>query len=177
MSCINTKKKKRITCLEDGAGKLLSDEASLEGTIINYFTIIFKSEVNLVDVNWSHMLDTLPNPLNPINLGNMSSDYTEDEIQTAVFQLNPSKALGKDGFSALFYQNFWNDIKRQVIEEALKFLNGGDLNAYHNITQIILIPKTKNLTRITYFRPISLCSVFMKIISRVLVNRIQPLMD
>lgn len=47
----------------------------------------------------------------------------------------------------------------------------------HNITQIVLIPKTKAPTTIGDYRPISLCSVFMKIISIMLVNRIQLFMD
>lgn len=74
----------------------------------------------------------------------MAQHYTEEEVKTAVFQVNTSKAPGKDGFSALFFQKFRDDIKPTFIRDVLKFLNGGDLNEEHNITQIIIIPKVKN---------------------------------
>ena len=42
---------------------------------------------------------------------------------------------------------------------------------------ITLIPKIPNPEEVSHFRPISLCNVFYKIISKVLVNRLNPIMD
>ena len=46
-----------------------------------------------------------------------------------------------------------------------------------NDTTIVLIPKVKNPQSIKEFRPISLCNVIYKIISKCLVNRLRPLLD
>lgn len=107
----------------------------------------------------------------------MAVPYTEEEVRIATFQINPSKAPGRDGFSALFFQKFWDKVKAQILREVLHFLNGGDIDKEYTITQIILIPKIKNPTKVTDFRPISLCSVISKITSRVILNRIQPFLD
>ena len=46
-----------------------------------------------------------------------------------------------------------------------------------NSTSIVLIPKIPNPVRITDYRPISLCNVIYKVISKCLVNRMRPLLD
>lgn len=46
-----------------------------------------------------------------------------------------------------------------------------------NSSLIVLIPKISNLTSISYFRTISLCNVVYKIISKLLVAKLRPLLD
>ena len=46
-----------------------------------------------------------------------------------------------------------------------------------NQTMITLIPKNQGACNFNQFRPISLCNFFYKIISKILVNRIRPLLS
>lgn len=46
-----------------------------------------------------------------------------------------------------------------------------------NETLITLIPKQNPPEKLTHFRPISLCNVVAKIISKVIANRLKPLMS
>ena len=57
------------------------------------------------------------------------------------------------------------------------FFHSGFLLNSLNHTFITLIPKVPTPERVTQFRPISLCNVSYKIISKTLVNRLKPLMD
>ena len=46
-----------------------------------------------------------------------------------------------------------------------------------NDAVIILIPKKNNPEYLKDFRPISLCNMIYKVISKFLVNRLRPLLD
>jgi hypothetical protein len=64
-------------------------------------------------------------------------------------------------------------VGEEVCQSVLEILNYGVVDRELNFTYIALIPKTANPTRVTEFRPISLCNVFYKLISKVIANRIK----
>jgi hypothetical protein len=64
-----------------------------------------------------------------------------------------------------------------VIRGVKKFFDDSIMPEGINDTTIVLIPKGKNPLSIKDFRPISLCNVIYKVISKVLVNRLRPFLD
>ena len=58
----------------------------------------------------------------------------------------------------------------------LDFLNDGVMLPNFNHTNIVLIPKVNNLEKMFEHRPISLCNVAYKIISKVLANRLKQVL-
>ena len=57
------------------------------------------------------------------------------------------------------------------------YLNSRSILKSSNHSFITLIPKVQNLERVSDFRPISLSNVIYKIVSKVIVNRLKPLLD
>ena len=55
----------------------------------------------------------------------------------------------------------------------LNALNTGIIPESINTTFICLIPKIKNLKKVSDFRPIRLCNVIYKLIAKVVVNRLK----
>ena len=87
--------------------------------------------------------------------------------------MGPTKSLGPNGMNALVYQKFWHIVGDDVIAAVLDFLNSGSILLEINYTHIVFIPKIKSPERISNYRPISLCNVIYKIISKVLANRLK----
>ena len=103
----------------------------------------------------------------------LSREFSADEIKAALFQMEPTKAFGPDGMNALFYQKFWHIVGNDVTTAALDFLNFGIMVLEINYTHIVLISKVKSSEKISDYRPISLCNVISKIISKILANRLK----
>ena len=103
----------------------------------------------------------------------LSRSFSSDEVKVVLFQMGPTKAPGPDGMNALFYQKFWHIVGKEVTDAMLDFLHYGNMEPDINYTHIVLIPKVKKLEKMADFRPISLCNVIYKIISKVLANRLK----
>ena len=99
------------------------------------------------------------------------------EVKAAVFAINSDKAPGPDGFSAGFYQAFWDIIGEDIYREVMTFFETGQLHPRYNETHIRLIPKVKGAKRVSEFRPIALCNSHYKIIAKILSKRLQPLLQ
>ena len=107
---------------------------------------------------------------------NLIKDFTAKEVKSALQQRHPTKALGLDGMSAIFFQKFWNVVGSDVTNMVLIVLNFNMPMVEINKKNIILVPKIKNPTRIKEFRPISLSNVTYKLISKVLANRLKAVL-
>ena len=64
-----------------------------------------------------------------------------------------------------------------VSQAVLSCLNSRFILKAINHTFITLIPEVQNPERVSDFRPISLCNVIYKIVSKVIANRLKPLLD
>jgi hypothetical protein len=102
--------------------------------------------------------------------------FVEDEVRNALFQMHPLKSPGPDGYNAGFYQKAWHITSKEVCIAVLHFLNGGEFDRDINSTHIVLIPKVSSPSKVTEFRPISLCNVIYKLIAKILANRLKKVL-
>lgn len=73
-------------------------------------------------------LGTLPLPkLNQSQQQHLDRLVTDEEIEWAVYQLNPQKSPESDGIPAFFYQEFWSLIRQDVLNYVHAFLHSGTL--------------------------------------------------
>jgi hypothetical protein len=99
--------------------------------------------------------------------------FDDTEVKQALFQMYPLKAPGPDGFPAHFFQKHWDLCGAEVTTAVLRILRGDDSPADINKTFVVLIPKGASPEELGQFRPISLCNMIYKIVSKVLANRLK----
>lgn len=102
--------------------------------------------------------------------------FSGDEVWHALESIRDLKAPSADGIPAIFYKRFWHLIGDKVKEEVLAVLNSGEIPAGWNDTIIVLIPKVEQPDKLKDLRPISLCTVLYKLISKVLANRLKEIL-
>lgn len=103
--------------------------------------------------------------------------FSEHDIRKAIFDMAPSKSPGPGGMTPKFFQHFWGVIGRDVSRACLSLINDkAQWSVSFNNTNGVLIPKCNHPKGMDDLRPISLCNVVYKIISKALVNRMQTVL-
>ncbi|XP_031116600.1 uncharacterized protein LOC116020256 [Ipomoea triloba] len=157
----------------DSDGNPMNDEHMIERAIQEYFSGIFTKDVEA---------DTscIPKGKFPVlsedSWSTFNAAFSIEEVKSALFDMRPLKAPGPDGFHAVFYQKAWQVVGRSVFLQVNQFMNSGKLDEGMNDTLIALIPKTGCPTNASQYRPISLCNVIYKIITKAMTNRIKPIL-
>ena len=98
------------------------------------------------------------------------------EVKKAVFNISADRAPGPDGFNALFYQSCWDIVGGDVTSDVEDYFGGAYMPRSFTSTMIVLLPKKDRPTTWAEYRPISLCNVSNKIISKILASRLAPIM-
>ena len=104
-------------------------------------------------------------------------EFTTLEVNVALDQMSPLKSPGPDDFAAEFYQSSWDTVGKEECIAVLDFLNHDIFYLGINKTFIAFIPKKKNPSSVTEYRPISLYNVFYKLIAKTLANRLKKVLN
>lgn len=88
-------------------------------------------------------------------------------------QMHPEKLQGPNGFNPAFYHKFRDTVGEDIFLAGTSWLQDGVFPSKLNHTIVKLIPKCDNLSSMKDLRPISLCNVVYKILSKVLCNRLK----
>jgi hypothetical protein len=167
-------RKNKITKLRKVDGTWVEDPNELKELLVAFFADLYRVDN---EVNPRQVLSLVePKVTQEMNEG-LTEAFSDKEISDALFQMGPLKALGPDGFPARFYQRHWAIVKDDVVHAVRKFFHDGNMPEGINDTCIVLILKGNDPEELTDFRPISLCNVVYKIISKCIANRLRMILD
>lgn len=103
----------------------------------------------------------------------LTQAYSKKEVCSALNQMTPTKAPGSDGMAPIFYKKYQNIVRKDATATVLEALNKCEFQSSINHTFITLIPWKKKPEMVTYYRLISLCNGFYKLISKIIANILQ----
>jgi hypothetical protein len=173
-ACANQRRKTNlISKIRDEDGVTWESLEDIQVAFVDYFSNLFKAGPT-IDI------ETCIQPITPKVTEEMNGAlleiFTKEEVGVALKQMGPLKTPGPDGLPAGFFQNHWVHLGDEVSQAIVDTLNLGVMPPAWNMTNIALIPKVKNPSMVTEFRPISLCNVLYKLISKVLANRLKKIL-
>jgi hypothetical protein len=103
--------------------------------------------------------------------------YSVEEVKKVLFSIGDMKAPGVDGLHAIFFKKRWHILGEALTKEVLDAINDKVIPDDWNATVIILIPKVESQEFITKYRPINLCNVLYKVISKMIAFRLKQVLD
>ncbi|XP_075508178.1 uncharacterized protein LOC142545090 [Primulina tabacum] len=163
----------KIEALKEENGNWITEEDRLKHKVQDYYTSLFGPnpihESKDLGRGWFPRLPEAHSQA-------LNASFVPEEIKRALFGMSPFKAPGPDGIPAGFYQKTWQIVGNSICEFALHYFEFGKMPVGTNDTLISLIPKVPNPEFITQFRPISVCNVRYKILTKTMTNRLKLVM-
>lgn len=139
-------------CLANG--NWVSKQGDIIREVENYYENLFTTSR---PTNLDPILNLIPRLVEDCINQSLTREVTDEKVKHAVFEMHPLKAPGIDGMTFFFFQNYWNVLSTDIIAIVKSFFLSRYLLPSWNQTLITLIPKVKNPSVISQFRPISLC--------------------
>lgn len=110
---------------------------------------------------------------NKHDLTSLVLPFEMEEIDSVVKHLPLDKAPGPDGFTTNFVIKCWPIICNDFYNLCYAFYSGNVCLQSLNGCHIVLIPTHDNAVKVSDFRPISLLNTSIKILTKILANRLQ----
>ncbi|KAG7544019.1 Ribonuclease H domain [Arabidopsis thaliana x Arabidopsis arenosa] len=173
-STIIRRRRNRIEMLKDDENKWVSEPKEIETLAVGYYKRLYSmDDVDLV-------VEQLPqfgfSALTREEVNDLNTPFSRLEVESAIKGMGKFKAPGPDGFQPVFYQQCWDVIGDSVTSFVLRFFETAELPSELNDALVVLIAKVTKPEKITQFRPISLCNVLFKTITKTMVMRLKKIM-
>jgi hypothetical protein len=161
--------RKNVICqILDDNGRMVSDHGEKSALFYQEFKRRLGTSVG---ISMQFNLQEVIQPCN--NLDSLCLPFSEEEIDLIILDLPNDKAPGPDGFNSLFFKKAWPIIKEDVYNLCKDFyFHQADIKSI-NSSYITLVPKKENLESVSDFRPISLLNSSLKVLTKLLANRLQ----
>eukprot|EP00253_Pinus_taeda_P025817 PITA_25817 len=155
-------------------GRVFSDQEEIKDAASRHFQSLLTADPNYLEN--PEFLSIVRNQISENQSADLDKEITTEEIEWSILSMPPDKAPGPDGFIVAFYKTHWEIIKKDYIRMEKNFFSKCKMGSNIKSTHLALIPKDTNPQSFDRFRPISLCNVSYKIITKILANRLKTIL-
>lgn len=123
-----------------------------------------------------HSASSYP-PIAESDFQHLGAPVSFDEVRLALFSMGNYKAPCLDGFHPIFFKAKWEVLGPSIFAFVQQIFVVPSMIGDINHTFLTLIPKIVEPTKPYDFRPVALYNVIYKIVTKVLCNRIKPILS
>ena len=173
LSTIIRRRRNAIDAIKSDNGEWITNKADIKEFIVLKFQELFTEETTCFPPE----LDELIAP----SISTQENDLlclipSVEEIKDTLFGMQNLKAPSPDGLPVLFYKHYWSIVGNTVIKAVQKNFRSRHLLFEVNNSFIVLIPKNTAPSIVNHFRLISLCNIVYKVIVKILMSKLRPLL-
>eukprot|EP00253_Pinus_taeda_P007706 PITA_07706 len=175
-SAIDYRNVNKILELKNSEGEILRNHKDISDLLSNHFSNIAREpEVNR-EAAIQEITIAIPNSITEEQNWSLRKRITMEEVEEAIRSMPNDKAPGPDGFTINFYKACWKIVKNDIWEIVEDSRRSKTILKSLNSTFIALVPKVEEANTPEKFRPMALCNVIYKIISKVIANRLKMIL-
>lgn len=168
--------KKTCQVLRTGDGRRVTLQKEIMREQVRFYKELY-SQVPTDRAAQDRLLNLLDRKLSDEQRDSCENSFFEGECLAALRAMSNGKTPGSDGLPKEFFLTFWDVLKDDFVEMANNCLTDGIMPMTLRQAIISLLYKKDDPELLKNWRPISLLNVDYKILTKVLVNRIKPLMS
>eukprot|EP00253_Pinus_taeda_P025214 PITA_25214 len=166
-----------ITEIKNDEGKICNKFDQIKIAAENHYKELYGTRLEGSKEDTEDLLSHIPHLITHEDNQALLKPVSEEEIIKVIWAMDLDKAPGLDGFTIHFFKICWDIIKTYLLKMIHGFFGKAKIGGGTNSTFLALIPKEANPETFDRFRPISLCNASYKILSKIMANRIKPLLD
>eukprot|EP00253_Pinus_taeda_P021470 PITA_21470 len=166
----------RILELKNNAGEILKNHNDISALLSDHFKSIAQEPPINRDEAIKELTAAIPKSITSNQNWALCREISLEEVEEAIRSMPNDKAPGPDGFTINFYKACWSIVKQEVWEVVEDSRCLGTILKSLNSTFLALIPKFEDAKTPDKFRPIALCNVIYKIISKFIANRLKTIL-
>lgn len=175
LSTIVRRSKNRITNIQNAHGEWVHNTGEVKRIFVEYFHKLYQFEQIYCPLSLDWNSDQCASLAEEEALA-LTQPPSDVEIWDALKSMKPFKAPGIDGIHSGFFQRLWLLVEDSVKREVKEIFTTQKIPEYLNQTLIALIPKQISPELVSHYRPISCCTTIYKIVTKILVLRLKPLL-
>jgi hypothetical protein len=123
------------------------------------------------------VMESYPQMITEEEAGNLFTSVSLEEVKVVLLSSKKEKIPGPDGWTVELFTFFFDLVGEDVLAMVEESRTLGAITGSLNSTFLAPIPKANNPSSFDDFRPISLCNLCYKIISKIIANRLKPFLS
>ncbi|XP_074315503.1 uncharacterized protein LOC141651701 [Silene latifolia] len=164
----------RVLCIQNLNGDNCSTAQAIEEAFVEYYVQLLGTSKAVTPVHVPTVRKGTV--LTAEKCQALVQEVNSEEIKQALSSIPANKAPGPDGYTSQFFKDAADIVGEDLVAAVKEFFQSGKLLTQVNSTVLTLVPKKARPISVADFRPIACCNVVYKVISKVICNRLVPIL-